>query len=293
MATIAFLGLGNMGRPMALNLLKAGHKVNGYDVVPEQVDAFAAEGGTPCTTALGALEGAEVVVTMLPKGEHVRTVYETEVLDRVAAGTVLIDSSTIDVDTARDVEAMAAEKGMLMIDAPVSGGVAGAAAGTLTFMVGGSEAAFEKAKPYLEIMGKTIVHAGDSGSGQAAKVCNNMMLAINMIGLSEAFAMAEKLGLDPQKLFDISSTATGQSWAMTSYNPVPGLVPTAPSNNAFKPGFTAAMMVKDLDLAQDAAKSSGANTPLGAHAAKIYAEFVENGNGALDFSGIIRMIRGQ
>ncbi|NQW09662.1 MAG: 3-hydroxyisobutyrate dehydrogenase [Alphaproteobacteria bacterium] len=292
MANIGFIGLGNMGLPMALNLLKAGHTVQGFDLVADAVAKLAASGGSNAGSAAGAVDGAEVVVTMLPAGRHVRQVYEDAVIGRARKGALLIDSSTIDVDTARAVAADAEAAGLDMLDAPVSGGTAGAAAGTLTFMVGGSDAAFARAAPVLQAMGKTLVHAGPSGSGQAAKVCNNMMLAISMIGVSEAFVMAEKLGLDTRKLFDISSTATGQSWAMTSYCPVPGLVPAAPSNRDFKPGFTAAMMLKDLDLAQDAAESSKATTPLGAHAARLFRDYVESGSGDLDFSGIINMIRG-
>ena len=292
MATIGFIGLGNMGLPMALNLLKAGYAVQGFDLVADAVAKLVEAGGVDAGSAAGAVDGAEVVVSMLPAGEHVRRVYDESVIGRAGKGVLLIDSSTIDVDTARAVAAAAAAAGLEMLGAPVSGGTAGAAAGTLTFMVGGSAAAFERAQPVLQAMGKTLVHAGPSGSGQAAKVCNNMMLAISMIGVSEAFVMAEKLGLDTKKLFDISSTATGQSWAMTSYCPVPGLVEAAPSNRGFQPGFTAAMMMKDLNLAQDAAESSNASTPLGAHAAQLFRDYVESGNGDFDFSGIINMIRG-
>jgi len=293
MAAIGFIGLGNMGLPMARNLVKAGHAVRGFDMARSQVDALAAEGGLVADTAAGAVDGAEVVVTMLPAGEHVRTVYGESVIGRVPAGTLLVDCSTIDVDSARAVAADAEAAGLAMVDAPVSGGVAGASAGTLTFMVGGPAAAFQRAEPLLQAMGRTIVHAGGPGNGQAAKICNNMMLGISMIAVSEAFAMAEKLGLDTASLFAIASKSSGQSWAMTSYCPVPGLVEAAPSNRDFKPGFTASMMLKDLALAEDAADSVGASTPLGHHAARLYRDYVESGHGAVDFSGIIRMLRGE
>ncbi len=291
MATIGFIGLGNMGLPMARHLVKAGHTVRGFGMADAQVQALAADGGVAATTAAGAVDGADVVVTMLPAGEHVRTVYGESVIGRVAAGTLLIDCSTIDVESARAVAEDAARAGLLMVDAPVSGGVAGAAAGTLTFMVGGPDEAFARAEPLLQSMGKTIVHAGGPGNGQAAKICNNMILGISMIGISEAFAMAEKLGLDTARLFAISSKSSGQCWAMTNYCPVPGLVESAPSNRDFKPGFAATMMLKDLTLAEDAAAAVHASTPLGREAARLYREYVESGHGAVDFSGIIQMIR--
>jgi 3-hydroxyisobutyrate dehydrogenase len=233
-----------------------------------------------------------VVITMLPAGQHVRDTYfgANGIIENANAGTLLIDSSTIDVETARVVAAAAEKKGLLMIDAPVSGGVGGASAGTLTFMCGGSPQAFARAQPILERMGKTIVHAGGAGNGQAAKICNNMVLGISMIAVSEAFVLAEKLGLDHQKLFDISSKSSGQCWSMTTYCPVPGPVATSPANRDYQPGFTAAMMLKDLKLAQDAAKASSANTPLGAEAAKIYERYAGKEAGK-DFSGVIRMIR--
>ena len=293
MASIAFIGLGNMGLPMARNLINAGHSVNGFDLSDGQVSSLVDAGGTAATTAAGSVEGADVVVTMLPAGEHVRAVYGESVIGRVPSGTLLIDCSTIDVATARDVAAKAREAGLAMVDAPVSGGTAGAEAGTLTFMVGGEEPDFQRARPFLEAMGKTIVLAGGSGNGQAAKICNNMMLAINMIGQCESFAMAEKLGLDTAKLFEISSKSSGQSWAMTTYCPIPGLVETAASNRDFKPGFSATMMLKDLGLAQDAAEASHASTPLGREAHKLFLDYVEQGNGDVDFSGIVRMIRGE
>ena len=291
--TIGFIGLGNMGGPMAANLLKAGHAVQGFDLMKDAVSRFVDNGGK----ALGSLQevasGADVIVTMLPAGKHVKSVYlgKDGLLAAADTGTLFIDSSTIDVETAREVASAAESAGMSMVDAPVSGGVGGAEAGTLTFMVGGSDEAFAKAKPILEDMGKTIVHAGGAGNGQAAKICNNMILGISMIGVSEAFVLAEKLGLDHQKLFDISSTASGQCWSLTTYCPVPGPVPTSPANKNYQAGFTVAMMLKDLNLAQAAAKASDATTPLGAKAAAIYSKFDANGQGSLDFSGIIKHLR--
>ena len=294
MATIAFIGLGNMGLPMAQNLLKAGHTVHGFDVTKAAADNLVAAGGTAADTLAGACSDADIVITMLPAGEHVREVYlgAGGVLGSVKDGTLLIDSSTIDVASARAVAEAAEKRGLAMVDAPVSGGVTGAQAGTLTFMVGGPDAAFERARPVLEAMGKTIVHAGGAGTGQAAKICNNMVLGASMIVVSEAFLLAEKLGLDAQKLFDISSKSSGQCWSMTSYCPVPGPVPTSPANRDYKAGFTAAMMLKDLKLAQEAAKASHARTPLGAGAAAVYEQFVESSDSNVDFSGIIRFLRG-
>ena len=294
MAKIGFIGLGNMGLPMARNLLKAGHTVQGFDVSKAQADAFAAAGGQAADSVKAAAAGAEIVITMLPAGRHVREVYlgTDGVLSAAGPNALLIDSSTIDVETARAVASAAQAKGLAMLDAPVSGGVGGAQAGTLTFMVGGSDAAFARAKPVLEQMGKTIVHAGGAGNGQAAKICNNMILGVSMIAVSEAFVLAEKLGLDAQKLFDISSKSSGQCWSMTSYCPVPGPVPTSPANRDYQAGFTAAMMLKDLQLAQDAARAAGAKTALGANAAEIYSKYVESGEAGRDFSGIIRFVRG-
>src|SRR5580692_2359195 len=268
MARIGFIGLGNMGLPMALNLIKAGHAVAGYDVAKASVGKLSAAGGAAATSIADACAGADAVITMLPAGEHVRAVYTDAggVLASVAPGTLLIDSSTIDVASARAVADAARAKGLDMIDAPVSGGVGGAQAATLTFMVGGSEQAFARAKTLLERMGKTIVHAGGAGTGQAAKICNNMILGVSMIAVSEAFLLAEKLGLDAQKLFDISSKSSGQCWSMTSYCPVPG----PPANRDYQAGFTAAMMLKDLRLAQEAAQTAGATTPMGAQAATVY-----------------------
>ncbi len=295
MARIGFIGLGNMGGPMAANLIAAGHEVTGLDLSAEAVTRLKAAGGKGSDSIAEAVGFADVVVTMLPAGAHVREVYTGEdgILTHVRPGTVLIDSSTIDVDSARAVAEAAQDAGMAMVDAPVSGGVGGAEAGTLTFMVGGPDDAFAKAKPYLEIMGKTIVHAGGAGNGQAAKICNNMILGISMIGVSEAFVLAEKLGLDHQKLFDISSTASGQCWSMTTYCPVPGPVPASPANRDYQPGFAAAMMLKDLKLSQDAARSVDASTPLGAEASALYSLFCNAGNEQLDFSGIIKYLRGR
>jgi 3-hydroxyisobutyrate dehydrogenase len=294
MAKIGFIGLGNMGLPMAQNLLKAGHAVAGYDVVASQVAALAAAGGRAAQGIPAALAGAEVAITMLPAGAQVREVYlgDGGVLASAPAGALLIDCSTIDVETARAVASGAERKGFAMLDAPVSGGVGGAQGATLTFMVGGAADAFARARPILEQMGKTIVHAGGPGNGQAAKICNNMILGVSMIAVSEAFVLAERLGLDAQKLFDIASKSSGQCWSLTTYCPVPGPVPTSPANRDYKAGFTAAMMLKDLKLAQAAAKAAQANTPLGADAADVYARYVDSGEGGRDFSGIIRFIKG-
>jgi 3-hydroxyisobutyrate dehydrogenase len=294
MATIGFIGLGNMGGPMAKNLVQAGHTVRGFDVVAASVEAAKTAGIEPAASATAAARGVEVLITMLPAGQHVRSVY-TGPDGAIAAadeGTLLIDCSTIDVATARAVNEAAKQSGLEMLDAPVSGGVAGAAAGTLTFMVGGTDAAFARGLPYFEVMGRTVVHAGGSGNGQAAKVCNNMILGITMIGISEAFTMAEKLGLDPKKLFDISSKASGSCWAMLNHLPVPGIVETSAANRGFKPGFSAAMMHKDLKLSQEAAAQAGVATPLGAEATALYTMFVNAGNAGLDYSAIVKMIRG-
>jgi 3-hydroxyisobutyrate dehydrogenase len=294
MTKVGFIGLGNMGMPMAQNLLKAAYEVTGFDLNAQATELLAANGGTSANSVADACKAAEVVITMLPAGEQVRDVYlgADGVLASVAPGTLLIDSSTIDVQTARDVAQAAQDKGLAMADAPVSGGVTGAEAATLTFMVGGSDDAFERARPVLEKMGKTIVHAGGPGNGQAAKICNNMILGASMIVVCEAFLLAEKLGLDAQKLFDISSKSSGQCWSMTSYCPVPGPVPASPANRDYKAGFTAAMMLKDLQLAQAVARATRATTPLGAGSAAVYERFVESGGGSVDFSGIIRYLRG-
>ena len=294
MSRIAFIGLGNMGLPRAQNLIKAGHQVEGVDLNPASIEKLKAAGDTSVEFAKVAASRADVVITMLPAGKHVRDVYlgAGGIVENANAGTLLIDCSTIDVETAREVASAAEARGLLMLDAPVSGGVGGAAAGTLTFMVGGSTQAFTRAQSILEKMGKTIVHAGGAGNGQAAKICNNMILGISMIAVSEAFVLAEKLGLDHQKLFDISSKSSGQCWSMTSYCPVPGPVPASPANRDYQAGFTAAMMLKDLKLAQEAAKASGVVTPLGADAERIYSSYAASGEAGRDFSGIIRFIRG-
>jgi len=294
MATIGFVGLGNMGLPMAQNLVKSGHAVAGFDLSEYAAERLAVGGGRRANSVLEACTNAEIVITMLPAGEQVRDVYlgPQGVLAAAAAQTLLIDSSTIDVDTAREVASAAEARGLAMVDAPVSGGVSGAQSASLTFMVGGPVEAFERARPVLEKMGKTIVHAGGAGNGQAAKICNNMILGVSMIAVSEAFLLAEKLGLDAQKLFEISSKSSGQCWSLTSYCPVPGPVPTSPANRDYKAGFTAAMMLKDLRLAQTAARAARAATPLGAGAAAVYERFVDSGGGNVDFSGIIRYLRG-
>jgi len=291
---IGFIGLGNMGGPMAANLVKAGHSVSAFDMSADAVGRAVAAGARGAKAPSDAASGAEAIVTMLPAGQHVRSVYlgQGGLLSEVSPGTLLIDSSTIDVATARDVHAAARQAGAEFLDAPVSGGVGGAAAGTLTFMVGGDDAAFERARPVLEKMGKNIFHAGGAGNGQAAKICNNMLLAISMIGTCEAFVLAEKLGLSHETLFKISSTASGQCWSLTSYCPVPGPVPASPANRDYQPGFTASMMLKDLKLAQTAAQASGASTPLGAQSAALYSMFEAAGAGSRDFSGIIQLLRG-
>ncbi len=295
MTDIGFIGIGNMGGPMVRNLIGAGHGVTAYDVV-EAARATAKEAGaTVAASAAETARAGEIVITMLPAGEHTREVYTGSggVIAAVEPGTLLIDCSTIDVETARAVNRAAADAGLEMLDAPVSGGVAGAEGATLTFMVGGSNAAFARGQPVLEVMGRTIVHTGPAGNGQAAKICNNMILGITMIGISEAFTLARRLGLDAQTLFDISSKSSGSCWAMLNHLPVAGIVETSAANRDFKPGFSAAMMHKDLKLAQAAANACGAATPLGAQAAALYTLFVNAGNGGLDYSGIIKMIAGE
>jgi 3-hydroxyisobutyrate dehydrogenase len=293
MATIGFIGLGNMGLPMVRNLLRAGHAVQAFDVVPAAVEKAVAAGAVAASDIGAVLTGAGVVITMLPAGQQVREVYlgADGIIARAAAGTLLIDCSTIDVETARAVHGAAAAAGFAMLDAPVSGGVAGAEAATLTFMAGGSAAAFAAGKPILERMGKAVIHAGGPGNGQAAKICNNLILGISMIGVSEAFALAARLGLPAQTLFDVSSKSSGQCWSLTSYCPVPGPVPSSPANRDYKPGFTAAMMLKDLRLAEAAAAGAEATIPLGQKAAAIYHDFVASQRGALDFSAIIQLFQ--
>jgi len=290
MANIAFIGLGNMGGPMAANLVKAGHKVAGFDLVEASREAAKTAGVSIAATAVDAVKQADVVVTMLPAGKHVLSVW-TEILPSVAKGALLIDCSTIDVESAVAAHGLAEKAGVASIDAPVSGGVGGAQGATLTFMCGGDDKAFAAAKPILEKMGKKIVHCGKAGAGQAAKICNNMILGISMIGVCEAFTLAEKLGLSHQALFDVASTSSGQCWSLTTYCPVPGPVPTSPANNDYKPGFAAALMLKDLRLSQAASRAAGAATPLGAHAEEIYAAFEKAGHGGVDFSGIIHHLR--
>jgi 3-hydroxyisobutyrate dehydrogenase len=295
MARIGFIGLGNMGLPMALNLIKAGHQVEGFDLNRAAVEKLVAANGASMESPSVAASRAEVIITMLPAGKQVRELYLAQggIIDSVNPGTLLIDCSTIDVATSREAAAAAKAKGLEMLDAPVSGGVGGAEGGTLTFMVGGTDKAFARARPILEAMGKNIVHAGGGGNGQAAKICNNMILGVSMVAVSEAFVLAEKLGLDAQKLFDISSKSSGQCWALTSYCPVPGPVPTSPANRDYQPGFAAAMMLKDLRLAMEAAQSVQARTPLGAGAEAIYGAYVDSGEGGRDFSGIVRFLRGE
>jgi 3-hydroxyisobutyrate dehydrogenase len=290
MATIGFIGLGNMGGPMAANLVKAGHKVVAFDLVEASRNQARSDGAAIAESAAAAVKGAEAVVTMLPAGKHVLAVWG-DIVPTMPQGTLIIDCSTIDVESAKQAHALAAKHGVASIDAPVSGGTGGAKGATLTFMCGGEEKAFAAAKPVLEKMGKKIVHCGGAGAGQAAKICNNMILGISMIAVSEAFTLAEKLGLSHQALFDVASTSSGQCWSLTSYCPVPGPVPTSPANNDYKPGFASALMVKDLTLAQDAAKAAGAATPLGRHAQQIYQAFDAAGHGGVDFSGIIKHVR--
>ncbi|MBX3510978.1 MAG: 3-hydroxyisobutyrate dehydrogenase [Hyphomonadaceae bacterium] len=292
MTTIAFIGLGNMGNPMAANLVKAGHAVNGFDLVPENLKTAAESGVTIMADAAAAAQHADVVITMLPAGKHVISVYE-DLAGKAKNGALFIDSSTIDVDSARRAHAIAAKAGHPSVDAPVSGGTGGAVAGTLTFMAGGAKDAFASAEPILKPMAGRIVHCGDAGAGQAAKICNNMILGISMIGVGEAFVLAEKLGLSHKALFDVASTSSGQCWSLTTYCPVPGPVPTSPANNSYKPGFASALMLKDLKLAQEAAASAGASTPLGAAAAQLYGLHNAWGEGGTDFSGIIHLIRGK
>jgi 3-hydroxyisobutyrate dehydrogenase len=296
MATIGFIGLGNMGGPMAANLVKAGHAVTGFDLNQAALDALAKAGGKVAKSAAEAVAGASVVISMLPAGEHVRDVYLNQggLID-VTKDTkpLLIDCSTIDVDSARTVTATAETAGLAMLDAPVSGGTAGAQNGTLTFMVGGTDEAFARGKSVLEAMGKNIFHAGAPGAGQAVKICNNMMLAINMVGVSEGFLLAQKLGLDWDKLHQICATATANSWALSNYCPAPGPVPAAPSNRDYAPGFAAALMVKDVKLSQAAAEATGSPTPLAAKALSFYQQVVDAGDGGKDFSVVFRWLAQQ
>ena len=291
MTTIAFVGLGNMGNPMAANLVKVGHAVTGFDLVAANLDVARGNGLTIAKDAAEAVSDADVVITMLPAGKHVLSVY-ADIAGKAKKGALFIDSSTIDVESARRAHAIAGEHGLLSVDAPVSGGTGGATAGTLTFMAGGAAEAFARAEPVLKPMAGRIVHCGEAGAGQAAKICNNMILGISMIGVGEAFVLAEKLGLSHQALFDVASTSSGQCWSINTYCPVPGPVPTSPANRDYKPGFAAALMLKDLKLSQEAAQATGAVTPLGAEATQLYALFNAMGNADVDFSGIINFLRG-
>ncbi len=292
MTQIAFIGLGNMGGPMAANLAKAGHAVRGFDLSPVSREAAARDGVSIGASNTDIVAGADVIVTMLPTGKHVLAVL-AEILPRAKKGALIVDSSTIDFDSAKKAHALAKEHGFLFVDAPVSGGTGGAKTGTLTFMCGGDDTAFAAARPLLENMGKRIVHCGGAAAGQAAKICNNMILGATMIATCEAFVLGEKLGLTPQALFDVVSTSSGQSWSTTAYCPVPGPVPAAPSNNGYKPGFASALMLKDLRLSQEAAASVGATTAMGALATQLYAVHNAWGEGGADFSGIINLIRGK
>lgn len=292
MAKIGFIGLGNMGMPMAKNLIKAGHEVKAFDLSAAALDHGVEAGMSAAATVSEAASGVEVVVTMVPEGKHSRAVYLNDdgILAEADAGTLLIDCSTIDVATARDINAAATEAGFEMVDAPVSGGVGGAEAATLTFMVGGTKGAFQKAEKILKPMAGKIFHCGGAGNGEAVKICNNMLLAISMIGTSEAFALGRRLGLDDQILFDVASTSSGRCWSLDTYCPVPGPVPGSPANRDYQPGFAADMMLKDLRLAKTAAKATEASTPLGALSEALYSELSEKGHGNLDFSGIFKMV---
>lgn len=288
---IAFIGLGNMGGGMAANLVKAGHRVNAFDLSADALARAQENGCAMFTSVRDAVDGVDAVVSMLPNGKIVDSVFENDVLGHAPTGAILLDCSTIDVDTARKVTADAVAAGYDMVDAPVSGGIAAANGGTLTFMVGGTDTAFARAEPILSAMGKAVIHAGGSGAGQAAKICNNMLLGASMIATCETFAMAEKLGLDLQTFYDISSKASGQNWSMTSYCPVAGVGPTSPADNDYQGGFATALMLKDLKLAMEAAQSVDADVPMGARAAELYAQFDAAGKGGMDFSAIIQSLK--
>ena len=290
MAKIAFIGLGHMGGGMAPNLAKAGHEVRAFDLSEEAIARAVEQGCSRAGSTEEAVSDADVVVTMLPAAKHVLDVYRSQVLGKAPTSALLIDCSTIDVASARSIEEEASAQGYTMVDAPVSGGIAAAASGNLAFMVGGSDEAFARAQPFLEPMAKAVIHAGDAGAGQAAKICNNMILGATMIATCEAFVMAQKLGLDPKVFFDIASKASGQSWSMSTYTPVPGVGPETPADHDYEGGFAAALMLKDLKLAMDAAQHAGAYTPMGAEAEELYQRFVDLGGGSKDFSGIIKMI---
>ncbi len=292
MTTIAFIGLGNMGDPMAANLVKAGFEVHGFDLMPANLKVATDNGVTVMANAPAAAKNADVVITMLPAGKHVVSVYE-DLAPKAKKSTLFIDSSTVDVESSRKAHAIAAKHGHLSVDAPVSGGTGGASAGTLTFMCGGAQEAFDKAESILKPMAGKTVYCGEAGAGQAAKICNNMILGISMIAVAEGFVLAEKLGLSHQALFDVASTSSGQCWSLNTYCPVPGPVPTAPANRDYKPGFAVALMLKDLKLSQEAAQSAGASTPMGAQATQLYGLFNALGNSGADFSGIIKFLRGE
>jgi 3-hydroxyisobutyrate dehydrogenase len=290
MTAVAFIGLGNMGGGMAANLASKGFAVRAFDLSADALAKAEAAGCLVCTSAGAAVAGADVVVTMLPAGSHVAGVYRDAVFGTAPAGTLLIDCSTIDVGTAKTVAAEASAQGLVAVDAPVSGGIAAANAGTLTFMVGGTEDGFARAKPVLDAMGKAVIHAGDNGAGQTAKICNNMLLGASMVATAEAFLLAQKLGLDPQRFYDIASVSSGQSWSMTSYCPLPGVGPDSPADRDYQGGFAVALMLKDLRLAAEAAGDSGVETPMGAKARELYEAFAAAGQGGLDFSAIIRAL---
>jgi len=290
LSIIGFIGLGNMGLPMAINLKKAGHAIQAFDTVPAQLERAKAEGMEICASTADAARGADIIITMLPNGGIVSAVY-SQIVPAATRGALLIDSSTIDVSTAKSLHGQAGSAGLLSLDAPVSGGIGGASAGTLTFMCGGSGEAFEKARPVLEIMGGKIIHCGEGGAGQAAKICNNMLLSVSMIGACEAFALAEKLGLSAQSAFDVISTSSGYCWSVNAYCPVPGVGPQTPADNDYKPGFAAELMLKDASLAQQAAAEVGQATPMGQYAAMLYKHFLANGGEGKDFSGIIEYLK--
>jgi 3-hydroxyisobutyrate dehydrogenase len=287
---IAFIGLGNMGGGMAANLAAKGHAVRAFDLSAEALAKAVAAGCTAAQSAADAVAHADAIVTMLPAGAHVADVYRTAVFGRAGAGTLLIDCSTIDVDTAKALAAEAVAAGLKAVDAPVSGGIAAAAAGTLTFMVGGSDAGFARAQPILAAMGKAVIHAGGPGAGQTAKICNNMLLGASMVATAEAFLLARKLGLDPQRFYDIASVSSGQCWSMTSYCPLPGIGPESPADRGYRQGFAVALMLKDLRLAAQAAATAGTDTPMGARALELYEAFAAAGQGDLDFSAIIQAL---
>lgn len=293
MSNIGFIGLGHMGWPMALNLIHAGHRVTGFDINPEVRANFAKAKGQAAPTLSVAVCAQDIVITMLQTGQQVKEVYlgDTGLLTLASKSTLLIDCSSIDVQSSREIHHEASERGFIAVDAPVSGGVAGATQATLTIMIGGTQQAFDAATPVLSHLAKKIIHTGEAGSGQAAKICNNMILGVSMIAVSEAFALAEQLGLAPQKLFDVVTNSSGQCWAMSHYVPVPGLLENVPANQNYQPGFTAAMMLKDLNLSQQCAEAVGIQTPLGHHAMTLYQQFSDENMGQLDFSAIIKLIK--